>query len=276
MKGRQIQYSDRELAWIKRNSKKPRAELARKFAKKFDRHDVEVRHISALCRRNRWLVGEAAKTRRKGVLRVFTPAQVTWLKDNANLSRAEVHPAFIERFPGTDITRAQIVGFRKRNGIKTGRSGHFTPGQKSWNKGKKLPVNPNSAKHHFKPGHRPKNRVPLGSERISDGYVEIKVAMPNPHTGASTRFVQKHRYLWERQRGPIPQDHVLKCLSADRTDCDPSNWELVPRGLLPRLNGKCGRNYDAAPDALKPTILAIAKLEHAARNTTSNGRGSDE
>ena len=201
---------------------------------------------------------------------MFSPAQVKWIKDNASLSRAEVHPAFVERFAGTDITRAQIVGYRKRHGIKTGRSGHFAPGQKSWNKGKQMPPNPNTAKTQFKPGNRPYNRVPLGSERISEGYVEIKVALPNPHTGAPTRFVQKHRYLWKQQHGTIPQDHVLKCLSADRTDCDPSNWELVPRGLLSRLNGKSGRNYDAAPDALKPTILAIAKLEHAARNINSN------
>ena len=35
--------------------------------------------------------------------------------------------------------------------------------------------------------------------------------------------------------------------------------------LAPRLNGRFGRGYDTAPPELKPTILAIAKLEHAAR-----------
>jgi len=48
--------------------------------------------------------------------------------------------------------------------------------------------------------------------------------------------------------------------------------ELVPRGLLSRLNGKKAvANYEnAAPDALKPTILAIAKLEHAARQPSNS------
>jgi hypothetical protein len=56
---------------------------------------------------------------------------------------------------------------------------------------------------------------------------------------------------------------VLKC-KGDPANADPANWEAVPRGLLPRLNGKAsrGRNYDKAPDELKPTIMAVAKLEH--------------
>lgn len=57
----------------------------------------------------------------------------------------------------------------------------------------------------------------------------------------------------------------LKCLSDDKTNCDPSNWELIPRALLPRLNGRFGRNYDDASPELKPVILAVAKLEHQAR-----------
>jgi hypothetical protein len=39
----------------------------------------------------------------------------------------------------------------------------------------------------------------------------------------------------------------------------------VPRALLPRLNGRFGRGYDEAPEELKPTIMAVAKLEHSVR-----------
>lgn len=58
---------------------------------------------------------------------------------------------------------------------------------------------------------------------------------------------------------------VLKCLDGDKLNCAPSNWIAVPQGMLPRLNGNSGRDYDKAPAELKPTILAIAKLEHKAR-----------
>ena len=64
---------------------------------------------------------------------------------------------------------------------------------------------------------------------------------------------------------PLPQGMCLKCLDGDKTNTDPSNWKAIPRALLPRLNGRFGRDYDAAPAELKPTILAIAELEHQAR-----------
>lgn len=39
------------------------------------------------------------------------------------------------------------------------------------------------------------------------------------------------------------------------------NWELMPRALLHRLNGRFGRGYDSASPEVKPTILLVAKLE---------------
>ncbi|UFF43090.1 HNH endonuclease [Pseudosulfitobacter pseudonitzschiae] len=91
------------------------------------------------------------------------------------------------------------------------------------------------------------------------------VAETNPWTGAKTRPVHKHRWLWEQQNGPVPKGMVLKCLDGDKTNTDPSNWEPIPQALLPRLNGRFGRGYDAAPAEIKPTLLATAKLEHAVR-----------
>jgi hypothetical protein len=49
------------------------------------------------------------------------------------------------------------------------------------------------------------------------------------------------------------------------TNTDPDNWALIPRALLPRLNGVHGRGYDEAPADLKPAILAVTTLEHTAR-----------
>jgi hypothetical protein len=97
-----------------------------------------------------------------------------------------------------------------------------------------------------------------------DGYVEISVNETNPHTGFERRYVQKHRWLWEKKNGPVPYGFVLKC-KGDRLDTDPSNWELIPRAILPRLSGRFGRGYEDAPKELKPTIMAVAKLEHQLR-----------
>jgi hypothetical protein len=70
---------------------------------------------------------------------------------------------------------------------------------------------------------------------------------------------------WEEVNGPVPAGYVLKSRDGNRQNTDPSNWELVPRAILPRLNGRFGRDYDSTPSELKPTIMAVAKLEHAAR-----------
>jgi hypothetical protein len=104
---------------------------------------------------------------------------------------------------------------------------------------------------------------PIGTERVSkDGYRERKI-----HDGMplQSRWRAVHLVEWEAINGPIPKGYALKSLDGDKTNVDPSNWTLVPRALLPRLNGIYGRGYDQAPAELKPTIMAVAKLEHAAR-----------
>ena len=259
-----IAYSDEELDWVFSHRDMPRKELHKAFQERFGRQDVSVDHIKALCTRKGWSAGRAGRRRQQGVSRIFTEEQIDWLKKNASLSRADVLEAFLKVFPAADITTEQIVSFRKRAKLKTGRDGKFKSGNTSWNKGKKIGSHPNSRSSQFKKGMTPYNLLPIGFERITeDGYVEIKVEEINPYTGAPTRFVQKHRYLWEQAHGKVPDGYALKCLDGDRSNTDPSNWEAVPRGLLPRLNGKCGRNYDQAPREVQPVILATAKLEHA-------------
>jgi hypothetical protein len=101
-------------------------------------------------------------------------------------------------------------------------------------------------------------RGQIGAEYVKNGYTMRKI-----HNGVPvhSRWQYAHVLNWEERHGPIPEGMVLKC-KGDKTNTNTSNWELVPRGLLSRLNGRSGRNYDAAPAELKPTIMAVAKLEH--------------
>ena len=64
----------------------------------------------------------------------------------------------------------------------------------------------------------------------------------------------------------MPDGHCLKCLDGDKTNTDPSNWEAIPRALLPRLSGgRWYRPYASFEPEVRPTVLAAAKLEHKAR-----------
>lgn len=204
----------------------------------------------------------------KGRAIIYSDEELAWIEAHSDQVRKDLHAAFQKRFGRTDVSVDSIKSLCTRKGWKTGRTGHFVKGNPPMNKGKKMPFNENSARTQFKKGGLPHNHRGAGHERIcpKDGYVILIVAERNPWTGAETRPVLKHRWLWEKANGPIPNGHVLKCLDGDKTNCDPGNWELVSQSMLPRLSGgRKGKGYDQHAPELRPTVLAIAKLEDKAR-----------
>jgi hypothetical protein len=220
----------------------------------------------------------------KGKSIPYTAEELAFIQSVSTWPREKAHAAFCQRFRRDDVSLTNLHSLCKRNGWLTGRTGCFTKGEEPHNKGKKCEPgkggnHPNARRTHFKKGQTPHNTNYLGHERIDkeDGYVYISVDQPNPHTGFERRYVLKHVWLWETANGPVPEGHCLKRVSSDRTNCDPANWQLIPRALLPRLAGGNRYNrklaYDDAPDELKPAVLAIAKLEHGAR-TARKGKAA--
>lgn len=176
----------------------------------------------------------------KGRAITYSDAELAWIEAHRTDLRADAHAAFVTQFGRPDVSLTNYHALCKRKGWHTGRTGQFSKGNVSHNKGKKGQYAPGSEKGWFKKGVLPHNHRGAGHERIDtkDGYVIMIVDETNPWTGAATRPVHKHRYLWEQQNGPIPDGHVLKCLDGDKTNTDPSNWELIPQGMLPRLSGR--------------------------------------
>ncbi|MEH6721326.1 MAG: HNH endonuclease signature motif containing protein [Aurantimonas endophytica] len=271
MRGERISYSADEMAWLEANRSMVISDYHRAFSAAFQRDDVSAAHLHGLRKRKGWKVGRASG-RYVGRHRLFGAAEIAWLRKNVMLETADWHRQFVVLFDRCDVTVRQLISLRKNQGWRKGRTGQYEKGQEPANKGKLCPPgrggrHPNARLTQFRRGQEPHNTKFLGHERVNgDGYVEISVAETNPHTGYDRRYVHKHVHLWTEKNGPVPEGYVLKCLDADKTNTDPSNWELVPRGLLPRLNGRSGRAYDKAPDALKPTIMAVAKLEHRIRD----------
>lgn len=196
----------------------------------------------------------------------YSADEMAWLEANRLMVISDYARAFNARF-NRNVDAVNLHALRKRKGWMTGRTGCFEKGLIPHNKGKPHPTRGRAAETQFKKGGRPHNTRFLGHERVSKGgYVEISIAEPNPHTGFERRHVLKHKFLWERENGPVPQGMVLKSLDGNRLNTAPSNWTLIPRATLPHLGGGFGLGYDAAPPELKPIILAIAKLKHAARS----------
>ena len=202
----------------------------------------------------------------------YTDDEMKWLEANRLMVISDYHEAFAATFGRSDVSLVNMHSLRKRKGWRTGRTGCFEKGQVPVNKGVPCPPgkggrHPNARKTQFKKGNISHTYKGPGHERIDskDGYIVLIVDELNPWTGAKTRPVHKHVYLWEQANGPVPAGHCLKCLDGNKLNTDPANWELIPRGLLPRLNGgKATRvmAYDSAPAELKPAILAIAKIDH--------------
>lgn len=202
----------------------------------------------------------------------YLPEELAWIQANAGRPRAELHAAFCFRFGRRDVSLDAIKALCSRRGWKSETDTKFQKGQAAHNKGKAMPFNPNSAATRFKAGTAPPNRVPLGTRRIGkDGYVEIKVPVPNPYTGHSTRFMHEHRWNWEQANGPLPKGHALKCLDGNRQNCAAENWVAVPRNLLPRLAGRWSQPYDTAPPEVRPALLATAHLAHAVNKIRREG-----
>lgn len=264
-----IIYSADEMQWLEANRMMVISDYHRAFVAEFGRADVSAANLHGLRKRMGWKVG-GTKGRTKGRHLKYTGAEIAWLRERCTMEINAWCAEFRAAFGREDVTPAKLHSMRKRMGWKTGRTGQYEKGAVPANKGKSYPEgvgsrHPNARATQFKKGQLPHNFHGPGHESIDEhGYVWIVVDRRNPWTGASTWRVHKHRWLWEQQNGPVPKGHVLKCLG-EKSNCDPSNWQLVPRGVLPRLNGKSGRDYDHAPAELKPVIMTIAKLEHRVR-----------
>lgn len=203
----------------------------------------------------------------------YSQAELDWIKAHSTVPRAQMHREFVERFARQDVSLENLHALCKRRGWMTGRDGKFASGHATHNKGRKGYCAPGSEKGWFAPGERRGVAVklykPIGSERLSkDGYLERKI-----HDGLplQSRWRAVHLIRWEELHGPVPAGHCLKCIGDDKTNTAPENWVLIPRALLPRLNGRFGRSYDAASSEVKPTIMAVTKLEHRLREIRKGG-----
>lgn len=242
--------------------------LTRAFNERFDIDKTEVAIKSAL-KNHKILCGRHQKDRLVSRLRIYTPEHAQFLRDNyTGRSIAELTAMFNDRFR-SDKTRQQIKTFVHNRGITSGRTGYFKKGNKPWNTGTKGMTGANT--RSFKKGNVPANRKPLGSERIDpkDGFVLIKVAEQDPHTGFSTRYKHKHVRIWERKNGHVPKGMVVAFRDSDRTNIEPENLMLISRAELFRLNK---HDYKNTPDELKPSVLAMSKLEVKAFALNTGGK----
>lgn len=164
---------------------------------------------------------------------------------------------------GLDLTLSQIRGWKKNHKTVSGYDTRFRSGRipetrgRCWNEFMSPEAQERSKTHQFKKGHIPKNRKPLGEVFLrSDGYLWIKT-----QDGAHNKnWKQYHRYIWEKEHGPVPKDYKILFLNGNTQDCRIENLIAVSESVLAVANTV----YQLTTDPeLNKVILKAAELKVA-------------
>ena len=150
---------------------------------------------------------------------------------------------------------------RLRRGDKVGWAYRFPKGHAPANKGLRRPgwAPGRMRETQFKKGERSgkaaANYMPLGAERLVDGYLYVKIAeVPNvPYT---VNWKPVHVLNWERANDrPVPDGHCLRFRDGDRLNVAVANLELITR----RENGR-RNSLHRLPEPLKRAIYVKSAL----------------
>jgi hypothetical protein len=189
----------------------------------------------------------------------YTAAEIRFLeKKVAGRSYAELTELFNRRF-GLALSIYQIKGTMGRLGLTNGRDCRFRPGHVSSNKGRKGYCPPGSEKGWIKPGARPWNYKPVGTERTNGGgYVDVRIR--NPSGKLWKNWKAKHRLIWEQAHGKIPRGHVVIFADGNRLNFALDNLLLVSGGEHGVMN-RC--NLRSAHGDLTRAGKAVADIKMA-------------
>lgn len=140
----------------------------------------------------------------------------------------------LECDPKRVLAKANAMGLKKTTALiaemareRATRPGHgslatrIKPGQTPWNKGKpgSTGTQEGCRATQFKPGTRPHTWVPIGSYRVCEGQLQLKVNdLPGPN---HVRWRPVSRVVWEAANGPVPAGHKV-VFKTGRASIDPA------------------------------------------------------
>lgn len=145
-----------------------------------------------------------------------------------------------------NLTPHQVRHFGRKNNMTTSsKAHHFKKGNKLWVGGKNT---------QFKKGHTYKE-YPLGTEKENaEGYIIVKVSM----TGSQyDKWKPKHRLIYERFYGAIPNNYVVIFLDGNKRNFDIDNLRAISKKVNATMNMRSWQTDNA--DITKVRIMQ-AKL----------------
>lgn len=205
----------------------------------------------------------------------WTPDQITQLREHYPNKLTAALVDMIGRDLRSIYAKASELGIKKSAaflaspaaGRTNGRQGlgtRFKKGHKTWNAGTNYVAGGRSAETRFKKGSRPKNWMPIGSERLSkEGYLQRKMT----DTGVTRRdYVPVHHLVWIAHNGPVPQGHRIVFKDGNKQNIIIENLECISLADLMKRNTL--HNY--------PKEIALCIQLRGAVNRKINRRLKDE
>lgn len=155
-----------------------------------------------------------------------------------------------------NLTVKQIKSYKQRHKLSSGLRNQNVKGMVPSNaikKGQHL-----GKATEFKPGAKPINELPIGTEVLrTDGYVWVKVNdNPGPHNIAK-RWMSRSNLVWKKTYGDVPRGMNILHLDGDRTNDDITNLEIVDKKLIPIM---VKLNLISSNSEVTRTNISIAKL----------------
>jgi len=128
---------------------------------------------------------------------------------------------------GLKKSREYLIKMAEREAKKLselGKNYQFKKGNVPYNYGQKMStiLYEKCQKTMFKKGRKPHNTRQQGEEsKSTDGYTYVKIA--------DNDWRLKHRVIWEKINGPIPDDHIIVFKDNNLTNFDINNLQLITK-----------------------------------------------
>jgi len=155
-----------------------------------------------------------------------------------------------------------------RRGIHSSPETEFKKGHQTWNKGLHYQAGGRCRETQFKKGNIPPNHKPVGTERISYGKIQLKIAEPNKWEWLAT-------LIWQSvHKKALPEGCIIRFANEDITDYSPENLVAITKAQNAVLNHLHIHTYDA--DSLKAALLICdLKMQQSKRKKRRNKRNNE-
>lgn len=211
----------------------------------------------------------------KGQNKMFTDKQEEFIRGHVKgLLNKELTELVNKEF-NTHFTVGQIRNYKARNKLSSGIKTTFKKGRAPFNKGMKqsdymsAEAIERTKNTRFQKGQNPINWKPIGYERITrDGYTEVKVRdFKGIHSAEN--FELKHRILWEKHHGEIPEEHIVIFKNGDPQDIRIENLMMIPRKVALKLN-----QFELKSEFPEITELGVSlvKLQYKTKEREQNAQ----